>query len=37
MQQLKFNQNTKANKEILKKKNLVADDLLSKKEIKDVS
>ena len=36
MQQLKFNQNTTANKEILKKKSSVSDELLSKKEVKDV-
>ena len=34
MQQLKFNKNTKANREILKKKDAVADELLTKKEIK---
>ena len=36
MQQLKFNKNTKANREILKKKDAVADELLTKKEIKDI-
>ena len=36
MQQLKFNENTKANKEILEKKNAFAKDLLAKKEIKDI-
>lgn len=36
MQQLKFNQNTTANKEILKKKSSISDELLSKKEIKDI-
>ena len=36
MQQLKFDQNTTANKEILKKKSAICDDLLSKKEIKDI-
>ena len=35
MQQLKFNKNTKANREILKKKDAVADELLTKKEIKE--
>jgi primosomal protein DnaI len=36
MQQLKFNQNTKANREILKKKTSITDELLTKKEIKDI-
>ena len=36
MQQLKFDQNTTANKEILKKKSVICDELLSKKEIKDI-
>jgi len=36
MQQLKFDQNTRANKEILKTKTSISDDLLTKKEIKDI-
>ena len=34
MQQLKFDQNTKASREILEKKNIISKDLLAKKEIK---
>ena len=36
MKQLNFNQNTNANKEILKKKTAISDALLSKKEIKNI-
>jgi len=36
MQQLKFNQNTSANREILKKKSSISDELLSKREIKNI-
>ena len=36
MQQLKFDNNTRVNKEILKKKTSIADELLTKKEVKDV-
>lgn len=36
MQQLKFNQDTLANKEILKKKSAISSDLLTKQEIKEI-
>ena len=36
MQQLRFNQNTKANKEIIKKKETISNELLAKKDIKEI-